>query len=260
MRFALVAALVLALAGAAAADVVVLTSGQVLQGNIKQADNMRVLMTVGGRDYLIASDQVARMQYGDAAAPAAYPYWQDGMYPFWGVGMLYPAPRRVIVTASRANIRRGPGTEYGLVTEVVRDMMLVAVGESDEWFRLALPDGSQAWMNKSLGRALQQPQPYPYAWQGRGWNYNSNSYQYDPYLTNIAAPGAPVAPVYAAPVAPLAPVAPAPYLGAAPVAPVAAPGVLPQDYRQAQIEQLSHQVRLSLSAAEIAELVKYLQR
>lgn len=257
MKWAVVAVLVLALAGAAAADVVVLTNGQVLQGNIKQADNMRVLMTVGGRDYIIASDQVARMQYGDAVAPAAAPYWQDGMYPFWGVGMLYPAPRRVIVTAARANIRRGPGTEYGLVTEVVRDMMLVAVGESDEWFRLALPDGSQAWMNKSLGRALQQPQPYPYAsWQGWGWN-NSNSYQYDPYLTNIAAPVAPVAPAYAAPVAP---VAPAPYLGAAPMAPVAAPGVLPQDYRQAQIEQLSHQVRLSLSAAEIAELVKYLQR
>ncbi|HNW92603.1 MAG TPA: hypothetical protein PKM88_06825, partial [bacterium] len=56
----LVAVLVLALAGAAAADSVWLQNGQVVQGAIKQYDNMRVVITVGDRDYVVDSNQVVR--------------------------------------------------------------------------------------------------------------------------------------------------------------------------------------------------------
>ncbi|HNW92700.1 MAG TPA: SH3 domain-containing protein, partial [bacterium] len=192
--------------------------------------------------------------------PQMYGYGMNAScYPYWGVGEMYCMPRRIIVTAATANLRRGPGTEYSLVTDVPRDTILPALGETSQWYRVQFPDGSQAWISKSLARMVQAPRcghdEHGCGRYGMGSNHMADhcgtgiNHGFDHCGMGIAPvmPGVPQ----------LALGNQLPCQGMS----CGMPGmVLPAEYRQAQLEQIAHQLRLTLAPAEIADLVKLLQR
>lgn len=59
------------------------------------------------------------------------------------------------VTGDRANLRRGPGTEYGIIDSIARGFELYVVAwasdrEGDRWLLVELPGGGRAWLSAVL--------------------------------------------------------------------------------------------------------------
>lgn len=226
------------LCSAASADMLYLRDGSFLRGTIKSYDNVKVVVTINGRDYEVPSAAVANFNYGDPLPPpvyaggsgisaaafdpaALYPFAGGNLdaaaYPFYGVGDVYPAARQLVVSGASANLRRGPGTEYGILGRVVEGNVLNVIGESREWYRLALLDGNQAWISKSLVRAASGP-----AYLRADVNQYPLNYQYQQQYLPL--------------------------------------GVVPVDYRGMQLEALAQRVRLTYSAAEIQKLIELLKK
>ncbi len=56
----------------------------------------------------------------------------------------------VSVTKTLVNVRKGPGTNYPIISKVKRDTKLKALGEQGNWYQVMLPDGKVGWIAKSL--------------------------------------------------------------------------------------------------------------
>ena len=59
------------------------------------------------------------------------------------VGTLYK------VNTGALNVRRGPGTNYGIVSTLQRGDQVTCIGQSGKWFKIATSDGSDAWVSSS---------------------------------------------------------------------------------------------------------------
>lgn len=58
-------------------------------------------------------------------------------------------PNTAVVTANRLNVRRGPGTGYGIVTTTTRDTAVTLTQRNNDasWVGVILPDGVQGWVS-----------------------------------------------------------------------------------------------------------------
>ena len=56
----------------------------------------------------------------------------------------------VSVNRNIVNIRKGPGTNYPILTKAKRNTKLKAIGENGNWYQIILPDGKIGWIYKSL--------------------------------------------------------------------------------------------------------------
>ncbi len=63
------------------------------------------------------------------------------------------------VDASVLNVRSGPGTDHGVLTQVSRGTVLTQVSEQDDWSRVILPGGSAGWV-AGWHTSLFQPDRY----------------------------------------------------------------------------------------------------
>ena len=69
------------------------------------------------------------------------------------------------VTASRANVRQGPGLTHGVVTTVPRGATFPVLSTQDGWHQILLDDGREAWIAETtvrldaFGRALERREP-----------------------------------------------------------------------------------------------------
>ena len=63
-----------------------------------------------------------------------------------------PTPYGIIASQRRANIRRGPGTAYGIVAALQPGSALPVLGESDDgsWISVRLDDGGDGWISADL--------------------------------------------------------------------------------------------------------------
>jgi len=52
----------------------------------------------------------------------------------------------------RANVRRGPGTNFGIITSLVPDsgVQVLGTNEADDWYRVQLADDAVGWVSQSL--------------------------------------------------------------------------------------------------------------
>lgn len=76
-------------------------------------------------------------------------YWIAG----WLIEIdLQPKNLVAVVDASVVNLRRGPGTEYSVVSTVKRGERLKALAKRGEWIRVERSDGVKCWIHSDLVR------------------------------------------------------------------------------------------------------------
>lgn len=58
----------------------------------------------------------------------------------------------VVRSQRRANVRRGPGTEYGIIDSLApgSGVQILGANEEDDWYRVLLADGDEGWVSQSL--------------------------------------------------------------------------------------------------------------
>jgi RHS repeat-associated protein len=76
-----------------------------------------------------------------AGHPGAYGYYDPWTY--ISTASFAPTPVRV-VNAADLNVRRGPGTNYSVFTEVGYNQVFVAFAKVGDWYRIHLPCGSNS--------------------------------------------------------------------------------------------------------------------
>jgi len=59
-------------------------------------------------------------------------------------------PSQVTVIVATANIRSGPGTNYGIVGSAKQGEKLAVLGEEGDWYNVELTDGKTGWIYKKL--------------------------------------------------------------------------------------------------------------
>lgn len=62
------------------------------------------------------------------------------------------------ITRDRANIRRGPGSEYKRILRLNRDTPVTVTGTQGAWTRIRLPNGQEGWL---LSQCLRYETPVP---------------------------------------------------------------------------------------------------
>lgn len=67
-----------------------------------------------------------------------------------GQRLVIPQYTEVVVTGERANIRSGPGTNYDILTSVVRTARLPVTATEPDWIRVRLHNGRLGWIARSL--------------------------------------------------------------------------------------------------------------
>lgn len=68
-----------------------------------------------------------------------------------GQRLIIPQYTEIVVTADRANIRSGPGTNYSILTSVVKTARLPVTATEPGWIKVRLHNGKQGWISRSLG-------------------------------------------------------------------------------------------------------------
>ncbi|MFQ5906960.1 MAG: SH3 domain-containing protein [bacterium] len=58
------------------------------------------------------------------------------------------------VTASRANVRSGAGTQYDIVTSVSRGEKYEVLAQKGKWVKIMLPSGADGWVYGDLGESV----------------------------------------------------------------------------------------------------------
>lgn len=71
-------------------------------------------------------------------------------YVGWVHVSLTDAESAVIVTASRANIRSGPGTSHPVISTAEYGLAFPVVRDAGRWVEVELGDGSRGWVHESL--------------------------------------------------------------------------------------------------------------
>lgn len=66
----------------------------------------------------------------------------------WIAGWLTatPLPSSIKVNANDVNIRKGPGTNYGIITQAKKGTVLSVLGKSGDWYKVKLPNGTTGWI------------------------------------------------------------------------------------------------------------------
>lgn len=64
----------------------------------------------------------------------------------------FVTPKGLVITAERANLRNGPGTNYAVTKTLNRGERLQAIGKQGEWIQVQLPNGQIGWIHSSLVR------------------------------------------------------------------------------------------------------------
>ena len=54
------------------------------------------------------------------------------------------------ITRDRINVRRGPGTQHPVVTQLDEGANVRVIGQREDWYLVALEDGATAWIYKVL--------------------------------------------------------------------------------------------------------------
>jgi SH3-like domain-containing protein len=67
---------------------------------------------------------------------------------FTGAGAA--AEQRLAVTASTANIRSGPGTQYDVLWQVEKYYPILVIDKSDPWYQFKDFENDTGWVHKSL--------------------------------------------------------------------------------------------------------------
>lgn len=63
-----------------------------------------------------------------------------------------PTVYGVVSSARRANVRRGPGTNYGIIVSLApgSGLQILGVNNDDDWYRVLLEDGGEGWISQPL--------------------------------------------------------------------------------------------------------------
>lgn len=66
----------------------------------------------------------------------------------WIAGWLTATPllSSIKVNANDVNIRKGPGTNYGIITQAKKDTALSVLDKSGNWYKVKLPNGTTGWI------------------------------------------------------------------------------------------------------------------
>lgn len=67
-----------------------------------------------------------------------------------GQTLRIPLYTEVIVNVNLANVRSGPGTNFSVVTTMVRNAKLPVIGSSSGWFKVRLHNGKEAWISGTV--------------------------------------------------------------------------------------------------------------
>jgi murein DD-endopeptidase MepM/ murein hydrolase activator NlpD len=59
-------------------------------------------------------------------------------------------PEAYKVTAQKANLRSGPGTENAVLSQLEKDTWVQIIARNSDWYRIALPDQTQGYLHRSL--------------------------------------------------------------------------------------------------------------
>ena len=63
-----------------------------------------------------------------------------------------PTVFAVVRSQRRANVRRGPGTNFGIIDSLApgSGVQVLGANEADDWYRVLLEDGDEGWISQSL--------------------------------------------------------------------------------------------------------------
>lgn len=67
-----------------------------------------------------------------------------------GQTLTIPLYSEAVVNVNSANIRSGPGTNYSIVTSMVRNAKLPVIGSSRGWYKVQLHNGREAWISGTV--------------------------------------------------------------------------------------------------------------
>jgi uncharacterized protein YgiM (DUF1202 family) len=66
-----------------------------------------------------------------------------------------------LITTSRVNLRSGPGTQYAVLTMVESQTRLPIFGESDEWLKVRLDNGTVGWLHSDYVNLIPAAEGWP---------------------------------------------------------------------------------------------------
>jgi spore germination protein YaaH len=67
-----------------------------------------------------------------------------------GQRLRIPLYTEVVVNVARANIRSGPGTNYEIITQMVKNARLPALAHWQNWYKVRLFDGTEGWISSGI--------------------------------------------------------------------------------------------------------------
>lgn len=67
-----------------------------------------------------------------------------------GQTLTIPLYSEAIVNVNLANVRSGPGTNFSVVTTMVRNAKLPVIGSSGGWYKVRLHNGKEAWISGNV--------------------------------------------------------------------------------------------------------------
>ena len=67
-----------------------------------------------------------------------------------GQKLTIPLYTEVVVNVNNANIRRGPGPNYEIVTRMARNAVLPVIGFSRNWYKVRLHNGRDGWISANI--------------------------------------------------------------------------------------------------------------
>lgn len=67
-----------------------------------------------------------------------------------GQRLRIPLYTEVVINVDTANIRRGPGENYAIITKMVRSTRIPVLSSNQNWFRVRIYNGTEGWISKRL--------------------------------------------------------------------------------------------------------------
>jgi len=78
------------------------------------------------------------------------PIQKDISSPSQSTYTSFSSPKTILVTVDKINVRKGPGTNYAIVTQVKKGMELNAIGMQGDWYQVILGNKKIGWVHKKL--------------------------------------------------------------------------------------------------------------
>ncbi len=135
-----------------ASAVAVLAEVKIRYDNILKNDSISPDSVIIGEIEYKLKESEQQLQKKNFAASAYYAKRADRLIQLAqnNATHIFPDDETRIVSVSRANLRRGPGTHHSVITNLDFGTVLIKIDQTDDWSRIRTKEGREGWILTAL--------------------------------------------------------------------------------------------------------------